>query len=104
MAAELTPSPARTWRPPFETGDHAPWFHAATPARAKFHFSTVTSRYLLLGFLPQPGPDRQKALEVFQAHRSLFDDDRLCAFMVLRDEESIARARNQPPGLRWFFD
>ena len=61
-------------------------------------------RYILLGFLPPPGPARDAALAAIQAHRGLFDDDKLSAFLVLRDPGSIAKARNQPPGLRWFFD
>jgi predicted 2-oxoglutarate/Fe(II)-dependent dioxygenase YbiX len=40
----------------------------------------------------------------FLASRALFDDSKLTAFLVIRDQGSIAQARNQPPGLRWFFD
>jgi len=92
------------WTPPFDTGDPAPWFSAPTPTSGQFHFSTVTGRYTLLGFLPQPGPEREAALSAFSAHRRLFDDDNLTCFIVLRDAQAIAAARNQPPGLRWFFD
>jgi predicted 2-oxoglutarate/Fe(II)-dependent dioxygenase YbiX len=102
--ASLSPSAAAVWRPPFEPGDPAPWFAAPTPASPRFHFNTVTARFVLLGFLPEPGPARDAALAQFVAHRGLFDDDKLTAFIVLRDEASMAKARNQPPGLRWFFD
>jgi len=95
---------AETWSPPFAAGDPAPWFEAATPESAHFHFSTTVGRYVLLGFLPPPGPARDAAVGPFLANRALFDDRKLTAFLVLCDEGSIAQARNQPPGLRWFFD
>src|SRR6185312_16283625 len=47
---------------------------------------------------------RDAAMAAFLPHRALFDDHQLTAFLVLRDAASIAQARNQPPGLRWFFD
>jgi predicted 2-oxoglutarate/Fe(II)-dependent dioxygenase YbiX len=104
MDAILSPDPAKAWAPPFAPGDPAPWFDAPTPGNPNFYLNTLCGRYVLLGFLPPPGPERDAALQVFQAHRALFDDDKLTAFMVLRDAASIDRARNQPPGLRWFFD
>ena len=101
-----TPSPinAGPWVTPFAPGDPAPWFHAPTPENPNFHLSTACGRYLLLGFLPPPGPERDAAIRIFQAHRSLFDDHNLTTFIVLRDAETISKARNQPPGLRWFLD
>jgi predicted 2-oxoglutarate/Fe(II)-dependent dioxygenase YbiX len=101
MDADL---PATAWSPPFGPGDPAPWFTAATPANPQFHFSTCVGRYMLLGFLPGPSPARDAAFSAFQAHRALFNDKKLAAFMVLRDAGSIAKARDQPPGLRWFLD
>jgi predicted 2-oxoglutarate/Fe(II)-dependent dioxygenase YbiX len=92
------------WRAPFAPGDPAPWFEAASPTSANFHFSTTVGRYILLGFLPSPGPAREAAMMAVQAHRGLLNDDKASAFLVLRDADSIARARNQPPGLRWFLD
>jgi predicted 2-oxoglutarate/Fe(II)-dependent dioxygenase YbiX len=92
------------WSPPFEPGDLAPWFSAPTPTNADFYFSTVVGRYILLGFVPPPGAERDAAFAAFTNHRSLFDDTKLAAFMVLRDAASIEKARDQPPGLRWFFD
>ncbi len=100
----MTPAASALWRPPFAPGDLIPWFAAPTPQNAEFHLSTVTGRYLVLGFVPPPGPDRDAAFGAFTAQRARFDDDNLTAFVVLRDAESIAKARNQPPGLRWFFD
>lgn len=88
---------------PFGVGDPAPWFVAPSPGAPHFHFSTTTGRYILLGFMPPPGPARSAAFAAIEAHRGLFNDTKLCAFMVIRDEVSIARARNQQ-GIRWFFD
>jgi predicted 2-oxoglutarate/Fe(II)-dependent dioxygenase YbiX len=96
--------PSAAWRPPFEPGDPVPWFAGITPQSAEFHFSTTVGRYTLLGFLPAPGPARDAAMAVFLRHRALFDDAKAMAFLVLRDAPSIAQARNQPPGLRWFLD
>jgi predicted 2-oxoglutarate/Fe(II)-dependent dioxygenase YbiX len=92
------------WIPSYVAGDLAPWFHAPAPGRAQFHFSMTVGRYLLLGFLPPPGATRDAAMAAFEAHRGQFDDDKLAAFMVIRDPASITQARNQPPGLRWLFD
>ena len=91
------------WTPPFSPGDLIPWFVAPTPTNPAFHVSTVTGCYVLLGFLPPPGPERDVAFAAFGAHRHLFDDQQLTCFGVLRDEVSIERAKNQR-GLRWFFD
>jgi predicted 2-oxoglutarate/Fe(II)-dependent dioxygenase YbiX len=90
--------------PPFAPGDAAPWFSAPAPSSANFHFNTTVGRYLILGFLPPPGPSRDAALAALVAHRDQVDDSRLIVFLVLRDAHSIARAQNRPNGLRWFFD
>jgi predicted 2-oxoglutarate/Fe(II)-dependent dioxygenase YbiX/peroxiredoxin len=95
---------ADAWAPPFAVGDPVPWFEAASPTSQHYHFSTAVGRYVLLGFLPPPGPARDAAFQAFAANRALFDDEKAAAFLVLRDAASIAQARNQPPGLRWFND
>jgi predicted 2-oxoglutarate/Fe(II)-dependent dioxygenase YbiX len=100
----MDPAPSSSWTPPLAPGDRAPWFSAPTPRDAVFHFSTTVGRYMLLGFLPSPGAAREAALVTVSANRALLDDDKVAAFLVLRDAESIAIARNQPPGLRWFLD
>ena len=99
----MTPA-ASPWSPPFAPGDPAPWFTLPTPNNANYHFSTTVGRYTLLAFLPPPGPARAAAKAAFSSRRALFDDQNLAAFLVLRDAEPIAQARNQPPGLRWFLD
>jgi predicted 2-oxoglutarate/Fe(II)-dependent dioxygenase YbiX len=95
---------AAAWTPPFQVGDPAPWFEAPSPGQPHYHFSTSVGRYVLLGFMPPPGAARDAAFGAFAAHRELFDDSKLAAFLVLSDAASIAQARNQPPGLRWFLD
>jgi predicted 2-oxoglutarate/Fe(II)-dependent dioxygenase YbiX len=96
--------PASAWTPPFAPGESAPWFEAPTPDMAHFYFSTSVGRYMLLGFMPSEGPARAAGFNAFAAHRHMFDDKTRAAFLVLRDAESIGKARNQPPGLRWFLD
>lgn len=85
-------------------GSPAPWFTAATPSRPDYAFSSVAGRYVLLIFLPSDPNAQATAMSYVKAHRALFDDVKLVAFGVLRDAVSIAAARDEPPGLRWFFD
>jgi predicted 2-oxoglutarate/Fe(II)-dependent dioxygenase YbiX len=92
------------WSPPFAPGDPTPWFNAPSPNNPDYAFSTVAGRYVVLGFAPPPGPERDAAFSAFSAHRQAFNDTNLTAFIVLRDQDSIGRARDQLPGLRWFFD
>jgi predicted 2-oxoglutarate/Fe(II)-dependent dioxygenase YbiX/peroxiredoxin len=94
---------ARTQGPP-KPGEFAPWFVAVNHANPRFNFSTLASRYVLLGFLPDDAAERDLALAKFQAHRALFDDERLTCFMVVRDAEGFASTRDEPPGKRWFLD
>jgi predicted 2-oxoglutarate/Fe(II)-dependent dioxygenase YbiX/peroxiredoxin len=96
--ALLSPLPA------LSVGEFAPWFSAPSPNNPTFHFNTLAGRYVLLAFLPPPGAARDRAMAAFDAHAGLFDDVKLTCFMVLRDAESIAAARNRDRGLRWFFD
>lgn len=92
------------WSPQFSIGEFAPAFSAPSPSNPGYHFTTAAGRYVLLGFMPRPGPARDAAFAAFAAHQALFDDDKLTAFLVLTDEASIAQARNHSRGLRWFLD
>ena len=106
MGAPADPTmadPGATWTPPLEPGDPAPWFTAPTPTNPNFHFSTAAGHYTLLVFVPPPGPARDAVFAAYTSRQSMFDDRKLTAFMVLRDAQSIGRARNQT-GLRWFLD
>ncbi|HEY3696325.1 2OG-Fe(II) oxygenase [Phenylobacterium sp.] len=107
MTAASAPPPDR--RPgnaaslPLTLGDPAPWFTADTPSQPAFTFNTVAGRYVLLGFLPLDPDQRQAAMVAAGANRALFDDVRLSAFLVARDPETAASARDKR-GLRWFLD
>lgn len=87
----------------FRVGEPAPWFTAPTPSNPRFHFSSVAGRYILLGFLPAGGEAQTAALTALHARRALLDDNTVSAFVVLRDPDAIARARDGR-GLRWFLD
>jgi predicted 2-oxoglutarate/Fe(II)-dependent dioxygenase YbiX len=87
-----------------EAGDMAPWFQAASPTNPTYHFNSVGGRYILLGFLPVEDDARRRAMAGFLRLRQRFDDRQLAAFIVIHDAPSIAVARDQKPGLRWFFD
>ena len=96
---------SKAWTPKLALGEFAPWFGAGTPGKdGLFHFSTTAGRYILLAFMPTPGPEREAAFAAFQAHQQAFDDVKLAAFFVLGDADSIAKARNHSRGLRWFLD
>jgi predicted 2-oxoglutarate/Fe(II)-dependent dioxygenase YbiX len=84
-------------------GGLAPRFTAATVTNPRFPSAGFGGRYVLLAFLPATAEARQGALGALAAHRRLFDDVRISAFGVLRDEYSISLARDQV-GLRWFLD
>lgn len=88
---------------PLSPGDTAPWFKAPTPSTPEFHLDTVAGRYVLLLFLPLDEAPRRAALEALAAHRKLLDERRRTAFVVARDPETAASARDMP-GLRWFLD
>lgn len=85
-------------------GEAAPWFRAPTPSRPDFAFSSLGGRYVLLGFLPPAGPQFEAAQAWVSANRALFNDHKLALFLVARDPAIIGQARDEPPGLRWFFD
>jgi predicted 2-oxoglutarate/Fe(II)-dependent dioxygenase YbiX len=85
-------------------GDSAPWFTAPTPSNPEFVFDTAAGRYVLLAFLS--GTDaaaNAEALRTLAARRALFDDDKLSAFVVVRDPATAATAVDMR-GLRWFID
>ena len=85
------------------TGAPAPMFKAPSPVNPQFAFSSVGGRYAVLGFLPEPGPEREAALALARAHAPLFNDDSCLFFGVLPDADSFAQAQNTPPW-RWFGD
>jgi predicted 2-oxoglutarate/Fe(II)-dependent dioxygenase YbiX len=84
-------------------GTPAPLFSAPSPVNPRFAFGSLGGRYILLGFLPEPGPQRDAALKQVHDNAALFRDDRLLFFGVLPDAPSLAQALNQPP-YRWLGD
>jgi len=89
---------------PLSPGESAPWFTAPTASNPEFVFDTAAGRFVLLAFLPAAdGEASGAALKILAANQALFDDQRLCAFVVLRDPAMAATARDMR-GLRWFLD
>ena len=84
-------------------GALAPRFVCATTTNPRYTSAAFGGRYVLLAFLPTDVEGRRAALGLVVANRALFDDVKLSAYGVLRDETTISMARDQT-GLRWFLD
>lgn len=84
-------------------GDPAPWFTAPTAGSPEFVFDSAAGRWVLLGFLPLEPQARREALVAASKARKLFDDAKACLFLVVRDPETAASARDMQ-GLRWVQD
>lgn len=84
-------------------GAPAPWFQAASPSNPRFSFASLGGVYVVLAFLPPPGPERDLALKAVADHKDLFREDRCIFFGVLPDAQSCAEAVTAPP-FRWFLD
>jgi predicted 2-oxoglutarate/Fe(II)-dependent dioxygenase YbiX len=84
-------------------GEPAPLFNAPSKINPSFALSTTAGRYILLAFLPPPGPEREAALDLVRARLGGFNDDERLFFGVLPDRESFEAAPDAPP-LRWFLD
>jgi hypothetical protein len=84
-------------------GTPAPLFSAPSPVNPRFAFGSLGGRYILLAFLPNPGPDRDAALRLVHANARLFADDRVMFFGVLPDRETFTSVQNGHP-CRWFWD
>ena len=85
------------------TGAPAPIFKAPSPVNPQFAFSSLGGRWVVLGFLPGPGPERDAAIRLIREFPALFEDETCVSFLVLPDEASFAAARDAPP-VRWFGD
>ena len=85
-------------------GEPAPWFTAPTPSNPAFVFDTAAGRYVLLVFLPKDDvAAAADALRVIAQQRAQFDDQRVSAFVVVRDPSTAASAQDMR-GLRWVLD
>jgi predicted 2-oxoglutarate/Fe(II)-dependent dioxygenase YbiX len=88
---------------PLTLGEPAPWFKAPTPSNPEFIFDTAAGRYVLMAFLPMEVEARAAALGALSQNRRLFNDRRVSAFVVVRDPQTAATAKDLK-GLRWFLD
>ena len=84
-------------------GAPAPMFKAPSPVNPQFAFSSLGGRWVVLGFMPGPGPERDAAIQMVRDFPALFQNELCAAFLVLPDAASFAAAREAPP-LRWFGD
>src|SRR6516164_530223 len=88
---------------PLTPGEPAPWFRGVTPSNPEFTFDSVAGRYILLAFLPTEDAARHTVLRALATRRPMFDDARVSAFAIVRDEQTAAGARDMT-GLRWVLD
>jgi hypothetical protein len=88
---------------PIKPGEPAPWFRAATPSIPEFTFDAVAGRYVLLAFLPREELARRGMLKALTVCRDWCNDARLSAFVIVRDPQTAASARDVV-GLRWVLD
>ncbi|MBX9617043.1 MAG: 2OG-Fe(II) oxygenase [Caulobacteraceae bacterium] len=79
-------------------------FSARTHARPDFAFGSLGGRFVLMAFLPEPGPARDFAARALAAGHHLFDDLTWTAFGVIRDAADFERQTPLLPGLRYFHD
>ena len=84
-------------------GAPAPLFCAPSPVNPQFYLESLGGRYLVLAFLPEPGPERDAAVQLVRDNAALFQDHQAIFFGVLPDQASLATARNEPP-CRWLGD
>ncbi len=84
-------------------GIPAPVFRVPSHINPRFAFSSLGGRYVLLAFLPGPGPERDAALTLVADRGDLFRDDHILFFGVLADAASYDQAPQTRP-FRWFGD
>jgi predicted 2-oxoglutarate/Fe(II)-dependent dioxygenase YbiX len=84
-------------------GTPAPHFSATSKSNPGFAFGNVAGRYILLAFLPHPGPERDAAMALIRGHLDRFDDAEKLFFGILPDRASFDAAPDAPPQ-RWFLD
>jgi len=84
-------------------GAPAPMFIAPSKINPNFAFGSVAGRYVLLCFLPAPGPEREGIERLIHERLGGIDDHERLFFGVLPDAESFAAKSDAPP-FRWFLD
>lgn len=85
-------------------GDPAPTFATPGVSNPRYVFDTAAGRYLLLAVVPA-GPAVERAAEILEARRAVFDDVHASAFILITgpDEDRAAR-QDAVPGRRFLFD
>ncbi len=89
---------------PLTIGAGAPIFQARTHARPDYAFGSLGGFFILLAFLPRPGPARDAADRALASHRGLFDDRKRLVFSVVQGEADFMGLEPQMPGVRHFHD
>jgi predicted 2-oxoglutarate/Fe(II)-dependent dioxygenase YbiX/peroxiredoxin len=89
-------------------GEPAPWFHAsALNGNPRYTFDTAAGRWIVMLFLGSGAQEAPRAaLDLLDANRDLFDDDRASFFGVTvdPDDATTGRIAQALPGVRWFLD
>ena len=86
-----------------QIGARAPLLYVPALNTAHFALGSLGGRYVVLAFLPPPGPERDAALAMVREHASQFEDLSRVFFGVLPDAASFQDAVEDLP-LRWFDD
>ncbi len=86
-----------------QPGTPAPLVKVKALVNPEFALSSLGGRYVVLGFLPGPGPQRDAAIALVREHAAQFADQSRLFYGVLPDAQSFAQARDNLP-LRWFGD
>lgn len=81
----------------------APLLRVRALNNPEFALGSLGGRYVVLAFLPQPGPEREAALALVREHSAQFADLSRLFFGVLPDAESFADATDDRT-FRWFGD
>ncbi len=84
-------------------GEPAPMFMAPSPINPHFTFGSLGGRYILLAFMPPPGPEREAIIALVRKNAAVFAGDGKIFFGVLSDATGFEDVPQDLP-LRWFAD
>ncbi len=84
-------------------GEPAPMFRALSHAGPNYDFGAVAGRWILLAFLPPPGPERDDAVALIGDAQSTFADGSRLFYGVLPDTKSFEGLPHGAP-FGWFAD
>jgi predicted 2-oxoglutarate/Fe(II)-dependent dioxygenase YbiX len=84
-------------------GEPAPWLTFATPTNPTFAFSSVAGRWVLVASAPDAA-SRARLMPTIEALMPRIDGWNLLVFVILREPDLIARARDRSLGLRFVLD